>query len=78
MFIYLVNTPTKHHLVRAKTNTEALKHALGEDGYSAKSVNATELAVWLEKGLKIETVPEPVKKDVPAAGHTAHGHDKAA
>ncbi len=63
MFIYLVNTPSKHHLVKAKTNVEALKHALGEDGFSAKSINATELTVWLEKGLKIETVPEPVKSE---------------
>jgi len=61
MAIYLCTTPTGPRLVNTKTPLTALLYAMGSDGYKAESINATHLAVWLEKGLKIETVPEPVK-----------------
>ncbi len=61
MALYVVNTPTGVRLVQAKTPVAAISHTMESDGYTAEALNATQLAEWLAKGLKIETVPEPVK-----------------
>lgn len=85
MAVYITNTPTGPRLVTAKTPVLAISHAMGTDGYTAEALNATELADWLAKGLKIETAPEPVaraKKEVHPAGaspfYNAPGSEQAA
>lgn len=62
MAVYITNTPTGPRLVTAKTPVLAISHAMGTDGYTAEALNATELADWLAKGLKIENAPEPVTR----------------
>lgn len=67
MAIYICTTPTGPHLVSAKTPIAALTHTMGEAGFTAEALNATQLAEWLAKGLKIETAPEPVTRTKHAA-----------
>lgn len=62
MAVYITNTPTGPRLVTAKTPVQAIAYTMGTDGYTAEALNATQLAEWLAKGLKIETAPEPITR----------------
>lgn len=62
MAVYICNTPSGPRLVKAKTPVVALVWAMGENGFTAESITATELTEWLEKGLKIEVAPETVTR----------------
>lgn len=81
MAVYITTTPTGPRLVTAQTPVAAMAHAMGADGYTAEALNATQLADWLAKGLKIETAPEAVKRAKKAAPqptvHPAHAHKAA-
>lgn len=61
MAVYLVKTPSGNRLIEARTPSAAVNFAVGKDGYSADSLNTSELASWFKQGLTIETVPVSVK-----------------
>ena len=61
MACYLVRTPSGNRLIEARTPSAAVNFAVGRDGYTAESLNTSELAAWFKQGLQIETVPAPIK-----------------
>ena len=61
MAVYLVTTPSGNRLIEARTPSAAVNFAVSGDGYSAESLNTSELASYFKQGLSLESVPSEKK-----------------